>query len=199
MTPKQIERLRLKIEKVKKTLAAEKRKFGGYDDSRGLRYLPTTYYVQLADYAGGLKYTKWFSKNFPDDVGIPDFLFEWTILLYKAGQIKQAGQKAFQTFCSNNYVIDKFLERPIVPIDMWEGTNLENESFLQYFQYNHQQPELKDFAEWLQSFLSTDDFTRAASQFVELRKALDKEDNIEKRSDLVKQISRLEKGDIFLA
>jgi hypothetical protein len=69
MTLKQIERLRLKIEKVKKTLANEKRKFGGYDDSRGLRYLPTLYFVQLADYTGGLKYTKWFSKNFPDDMG----------------------------------------------------------------------------------------------------------------------------------
>jgi len=33
MTPKQIERIRPKIKKVRSTLVAEKRKFGAYDDS----------------------------------------------------------------------------------------------------------------------------------------------------------------------
>ena len=76
MTPKQIERLKKKISSVKRTLSAEKRKIGCYDDSRGLRYIPTKYYIQLADYNGGLAYTKWFDKNFPDDSGFPTFLFE---------------------------------------------------------------------------------------------------------------------------
>jgi hypothetical protein len=66
MTPKQADRLRQQIAAIRRTLAAEK-KFGGYDDSRGLRYLPTRYYVQLTDFAGGLSYTRWFAKNFPDD------------------------------------------------------------------------------------------------------------------------------------
>lgn len=195
MTPKQTERLRLKISNVKKALAGEKRKFGGYDDSRGLRYLPTRYFVQLADYAGGLTYTKWFSKNFPDDSGFPDFLFEWTIILYKAGQISPAKQKAFETYCSNIYVFDKFLDRPIMYIDKWETSNLEGPSFLEYFQYNHQQPGLQDFAEWLQAFLLTTDFIQKANQFVELSKALSNEDDIGKRSYLVRQIARL-KGEI---
>ncbi|WP_157486675.1 hypothetical protein [Dyadobacter alkalitolerans] len=63
--------------------------------------------------------------------------------------------------------------------------NLENPSFLEYFQYNYQQPGLEDFASWLRSFLSTDEFTQAASRFVELSKALHNEDDIEKRSYLV--------------
>jgi hypothetical protein len=41
MTPKQIEILKKKIADIRRTLAAEKRKFGVYDDSGGLRYLPT--------------------------------------------------------------------------------------------------------------------------------------------------------------
>lgn len=62
MTPKQTQRLSKKIADIKRALAAEKRRFGGYDDSRGLRYLPTRYYIQLADYKGGLSYTRWFAK-----------------------------------------------------------------------------------------------------------------------------------------
>jgi hypothetical protein len=76
MTPYQKQRLELKIKKIRNILAAEKRKFVGYDDSRGLRYLPTSIYIKLQDYKGGLVYTRWFAKNFPDDAGFPDFLFE---------------------------------------------------------------------------------------------------------------------------
>lgn len=76
MTAKQIEKLQNKIADIKQALATEKRKFGGYDDSRGLRYLPTKYFIQLGDFLGGQAYTTWFDKNFSDDVGFPDFLFE---------------------------------------------------------------------------------------------------------------------------
>lgn len=117
MTPKQIERLRTKIFNIKQTLAAEKRKFGWYDDSRGLRYLPIRYFIQLGDYQGGLTYLKWFNKNFPDESGFPDFLFEWTITLFKCGKSKETAKKAFETFCRNTYLFDKFFGRPITPVD----------------------------------------------------------------------------------
>jgi hypothetical protein len=152
--------LKKKIAAVKRALAAEKKKFGGYDDSRGLRWLPTKYYVQMEDYSGGLAYTKWFSKNFPDDVGFPDFLFEWTIILYQNGKLLAAGQKAFQTFCANTYLFDKFFGRSITPIDKWEGSNLEAASFTDYFNYSNKQKELEDFATWLSTFMSTERFMR---------------------------------------
>ncbi|RZJ89728.1 MAG: hypothetical protein EOO60_09705, partial [Hymenobacter sp.] len=109
MTPKQAARLRQQITAIRRTLAAEKKKFGGYDDSRGLRYLPTRYYVQLADFAGGLTYTRWFAKNFPDDAGFPDFLFEWTFILFERGKLPQAEQQAFATFCADRQLFDHLL------------------------------------------------------------------------------------------
>lgn len=104
MIPKQALRLERKIADIKRTLAAEKRKYGGYNDSRGLRYLPTRYYHQLGDYKGGLANTRWFARAFPDDVGFPDFLFEWTVILFKADKFLEAQGKAWQTFCANTYV-----------------------------------------------------------------------------------------------
>jgi hypothetical protein len=101
VTPKQIERVKTKIADIKRILAAEKKKFGGYDDSRGLRYLPTKYFIQLGDFGGGLTYLKWFDKNFPGDSGFPEFLFERTIILFKTGKTKDAAQNAFRTFCAN--------------------------------------------------------------------------------------------------
>ncbi|CAN5446966.1 hypothetical protein BH09BAC4_BH09BAC4_01530 [soil metagenome] len=49
MTPKQVQRLLKKITDIKRALAAEKRKYDGYDDSRGLHYLHTCHYLQLSD------------------------------------------------------------------------------------------------------------------------------------------------------
>ncbi len=57
--------------------------FGAFDDSRGLKYLTLEYYIKIQDYNGGLNYTRWFQRNFPDDIGFPEFLFEWTNLQYR--------------------------------------------------------------------------------------------------------------------
>ena len=53
MAPKQIEKIQNKIAKIKRALAADKRQWGCYDDSRGLRYLPPALYLKLQDYRGG--------------------------------------------------------------------------------------------------------------------------------------------------
>ena len=194
MTPKQIERLKKKIADIKRSLAAEKRKFGCYDDGRGLRYLPTKYLIQLTDYSGGLTYTKWFDKNFPDDRGFPDFLFEWAIILFKCGKIKEAEKKAFQTFCSNTYLFDKYFGRQIIPIDKWEGSNLEIPAFTKYLDYSSDQKELADFTQWLDTLISTQSFTNKSNKYIEIQKRLKTEGDRETRQYLVKAANQLEQS-----
>lgn len=195
MTPKQIERLQTKISNIKRTLAAEKRKFGCYDDSRGLRYLPTKYFIQLQDYKGGLTYLRWFSKNFPDDGGFPDFLFEWTIILFKCGKTREAAKKAFETFCSNTYLFDKFFGRPITPVDKWEGSNLQVPGFTDYLDYSCEQEELSDFSDWLDRLISTDDFKSRCDKYIDIQKQLKRENDRERRYYLLMQARQLEEAE----
>lgn len=195
MTPRQTARLQEKIKQIKAALAADKKRWGGfYDDSRGLRYLPPRYYLQLGDYAGGLRYVKWFHKNFEDDCGFPDFLFEWTVILFKTGKLKDAAQKAFQTYCRNTYLFDKFFARPIVPIEKGEYSNLEIPSYVNYFTYSHLQPDLADFSEWLQALISSEKFISASAQFVEIQKRLKTEEVGAVRSFLVDQGLMMERS-----
>jgi hypothetical protein len=194
MTPKQIDRLKKKIARIKGELAAEKRKFGGYHDGGGLRYIPTEYYVRLSDFSGGLRYTRWFAKNFPDDCGDPNFLFEWTIILFQKGKIREAEKKAFQTFCSNTYLFDKFFGRPIRPFTKWEGSNLQNPSFVAFFPYSTQQIELSDFSRWLESYLSSEKFVIFSSQFIEINERLKTEQDLETRLYLLRQSNLLEES-----
>lgn len=194
MTPKQAERIVNKIQKIKAALAADKKQWGGfYHDGQGLRYLPPRLYIQLSDYTGGLRYLNWFTKNFPDDSGFPDFLFEWTIILYKTRRPKEAEKKAFETFTSNTYLFDKFFERPITPIEKWEGSNLDKASFAaDYFDYSYKQPHLTDFAEWLDTFTRGEKFQALSAKFIELRIQLKTEGDYHKRSQLGDQARALE-------
>lgn len=194
MTPKQIERLKKKIADIKRALAAEKRRFGCYDDSRGLRYLPTGYFIQLGDFAGGLAYLKWFNKNFPDDSGFPEFLFESTLLLFKAGRLKEAAGAAFRTFCANPYWIDAFFGRPLIPLDMWHSSNVTTVEYTQALAYSSLQADLGDFTEWLSDLTLTDDFMRRSTRYIEIYHQLKTETDKEIRRSLVEEAFQLEQS-----
>lgn len=167
MTPNQVEIIKKKIKRIKLTLSAEKRKHGDFDDSRGLRYVPPHYYIQIGDMKGALNYFKWYSLNFPDDLHFPDFLFEWIIVLFKNGKMKEAEQKVIETFYQNTYLFDKFFNRPIQPIAKKEMGNWQIPAFTECLPYNCRQTELADFSEWLEKLLQTDKIQTLFSQYIE--------------------------------
>jgi tetratricopeptide (TPR) repeat protein len=194
MTPKQEEGIRNKIKRIKAALAADKRRWGDFHhDGQGLRYAPPRLYVQLNDYSGGLKYLKWFDKYFPDDIGYPDFLFEWTVILFKTGRLKEAERKAFQAFTRNTYLFDKFFGRPINKIDKWEGSNLEVAEFAtKYFHYSCNQDNLSDFADWLDNLIHTESFLAITNKYLEIYKRMKNERDVETRRNLGRQAEQLE-------
>lgn len=177
-------------------LAADKKRWGGYyDDSGGLRYACPKLYIQLGDFSGGLRYMNWFQKNFPDDSGYPHFLFEWTIILFKTGRFKEAEKKAFKTFYNNTYLFDKFFNKEIIPIDKWEVSNLEGVEFANSaFTYRHTQSNLTDFTAWLDHFVKSEKFIAYSTKFIEIRKQLNKEENIEARRSLIDQVQQLKEA-----
>lgn len=191
MTPKQVERIRKKIASIRQTLAAERRKFGWYDDGRGLRYLLPELYLKLGDYKGGLTYLKWFEKNFPDDSGYPPFLFEWVIILFKNGKLAEAQQKAFKTFCANTYLFDAFFANPIIALPVKHWSNWEEPSVAEALQYSSAKPELSDFSEWLLALISTEKFIALKNQYLSIQEQLTTETDFEKRRELSQQKRQL--------
>lgn len=186
MTKKQQKRLEAKIKRIRGALTNEKRMIGCYDDSRGIRYLPTELYLKLQDYKGGLVYLRWFTKNFPDDAGFPDFLFEWTIILFKCGKITEAERKATETFFRNTYIFDKFFGRPIIPIDKSEYSNIDIPEYTDYFKYSANQQELADFAKWLMEFEQSEKFKSVVERFIKAQIRLKTEKDPEMRHYLVR-------------
>lgn len=188
MTLKQADRLRQQLTAIRRTLAAEKRQFGGYDDSRGLRYLPTRYYVQLADFAGGLTYLRWFWRNFPTDVGFADFLFEATIILVKQGKLAEASRQAMATYRADRQLLARFLGAPAPPAEAWENPPLAAEAYARYFATLGSPASLQDVTAWVGELTSSAAFVASAQQFGELRRQLHGEPDEEKRGYLLAQL-----------
>ena len=142
------------IKKIKPALAADKKRSGGfYNDGQGLRYAPPRLYIQLNDFTAGLRYMNWFEKNFPEDCGYTEFLFEWAIILFKRGRIKEAEKKVFQTFTSNIYVLHTFFGDPIYKIEKLKRLDIEDSEYpIKHFSYSSTQENIIDFAAKLFSF-----------------------------------------------
>jgi len=191
MTEKQAQRLKDKITKIKRALAADKRRWGGYyDDSRGLRYLPPELYLKLRDYKGALRYFKWFEKNFSDDVGFPVFLLEWAIALFKTGNTTLAENKVLKTFMSNFYLLDKFLDREIIDKGISELSSWQFNS-LSDLPYSKNQIELSDFSVWLEQFMETEKFGKLSREVIDIERKLATEPAGPKRTALVARLSGL--------
>ncbi|MGB3229151.1 MAG: hypothetical protein WBB02_14350 [Saprospiraceae bacterium] len=192
MTEKQIERVRNKIDKYKKALAADKKLWGGfYHDGQGIRYVIPEQFLKIKDYKGCLRYFNWFEKNFPDDSCYPIFLFEWTFTLFKCDKLVDAEKKAHRTFFSNTYLFDKFLAKEPLHLNKNESSNWELESLVQYFSYTNKETEFSDFGDWVETILQSRIFLDKANEFVELERQLKIEPVGKRRTEIVNRLSRL--------
>jgi hypothetical protein len=193
ITAKQQEKSILKIKQLKAALARDKKFWGGqYHDGYGYRYALPKLYIQLGDYTGGMRYLNWFNKNFPDDAGYPDFLFECSIILFMKGNKRAAEKKVFETFMKNTYLFDRFFEKPITKIDKWEGSNLETAEFAFHdMHYHHKQNNLKAFADWLHEIIHTDRFINFSKEYISIKIKFQHESDTEKRMLLMNEIKCL--------
>ena len=192
MTEKEIERVRIKIEKYKKALSADKKYWGGeYHDGQGIRYIIPEQFIKIKDYKGGLKYLNWFDKNFPDDSGYPIFLFERTFILFKCKKLEEAEMQAHRTFFSNTYIFDKFLGKELLQFDKNETSSWEYESMVGEFPYQAEESEFKEFAIWLEIVLKSRNFLDKANKFIEIEQILKDEPVGKRRSKLINQLSKL--------
>jgi hypothetical protein len=188
MTPKQVERVKNKIKKIKAVLSADKKYWGGhYHDGQGLRYIPPQLYIQIDDFSGGLRYFNWFDKNFSDDSCYPDFLYEWTIILFKTGRLKEAEKKAFQLFCSDKVLFNKIVGQ--------DNSTISDEEFVgSYINELKNKESLSEFKTWLNKLVTTEKFILLCNKYVDIKKRLKTEQDEETEEYLRKQLEQLENG-----
>jgi len=185
MTEKQIERIRTKITRVKRALADDKKRWGGYyDDSGGIRYMAPSLYLKIRDFRGAINYFRWFDKNFPDDSCYGEFLLEWSLTLFMLGKVEDARQKIIDAYFGDTRVLNKFLGREVTMVDETIDSYERSWSAVQVLGYSAEEKDWADFAIWLNGILTSEPFLSLSTEFLEIQLQLQTESDPAKRSNL---------------
>jgi hypothetical protein len=170
MTPAQITRIQTKIIQLRKILAAERARFGGYDDSSGRRYTILNFYVSIADYKDSPVYLRWFFKNFPDDASFHFFWVEACMTYFYNNKLEQARSMAFKAFVANPYLWEVFFMgiatevEGIKPSSNWEGLELSLQ-----LPYRANQEQHVDFSSWLEDCLAESKMLELIQTYFDLK------------------------------
>lgn len=193
MTEKQIEKIKKKIRSYRALLSAEKRKFGGYDDSRGTRYVIAEFYIRIKDFKGAQRYYNWFAREFDQDVGFPDFNLFWAMTLYENKKITEAIRKVYKTVFSNTYLLDLICDKNPQSIDKSETWGAESLSYAKQIEDECKKIITPGFKNWVCEVIETDDFKNNMNRFISLQKLIKDENPGKQRNALLNASGTLEK------
>ena len=106
--------------------------------------------------------------------------------------MKEAEKMVFKAFCSNTYIFDKFFDKPIMPIDKYESSNIDIPQYaIESFNYSFKQANLMDFAEWLKQFIETGKFILLSQKYIDIYRQLNLEHDSQTRRNLIEQAEEL--------
>jgi hypothetical protein len=194
LTPAQIARIQKKIDRIKKSIASEKVRFGCYDDSRGLRYEPPFLYMQIMDLTGGLRYYNWFMKNFPDDCGSPIMYISWTALFFFRNELPQARRLFKRAVFSNIYLIPVLLGKTIELYDTGKSLNYDNSEWVKEIDFSDFQFLTAEFCQWLETEYYCDTMQQLIRRYAMISKELDTMPVGDNRSALVTELFKMKSG-----
>jgi hypothetical protein len=135
--------------------------------------------------------TDTFNRTFSDDSGYPIFLFEWALILFKTGRLKETEKKIFIIFDANHYLLDKFLGRDLIPLGTKEFSNLDELEYADFQEYSHADPEFADFAEWLEHFVNSHRFIDFRNEVIRIGEKLAENPTGQERSRLLDRKRKL--------
>lgn len=187
MTEKQIQKIKTQIKSFRAKLSAEKRKYGWYDDSRGLRFIIPDLYLQIADYKGALRYFNWFEKEIKATSGFPDFNLAWTIALFKNKKLELAEKKLYTTAFSNTYFVDLIIGNTPMKVNKPELISYEKLEFLHEIEKYWKRMLTPDFVEWVDEIAGRDEFRENIAKYIEFSVLLSETKDIEERRKVIER------------
>ena len=92
---------------------------------------------------------------------------------------------ALKTFFANTYLLDYFLGKETLNLQITEHSNWENSALVENLNYEENDEVLQDFIKWLSEFVISEKFYLYANEFIEIERRLKTEPVGITRSQLV--------------
>ena len=188
-------KIKATITRYRRILNIEWKEHHFISDGSGIRYLIGPLYLRIDDTKGAMAHYQWFEKMFDDDSGEPFHRMGWTLTLHRHGDDPGAERMLLITMLTNLYLFPiLFGEDPPV-VDGWQGSNWEE------LEYITGAPEwmLKLWSseeiEWAKGMYYSDQAVKIRDRYITINQFLELERPGDKRSALVMESSKLERGD----
>jgi hypothetical protein len=188
-------KIKATITRYRRILNIEWKEHHFISDGAGIRYLIGPLYLQIDDTKGAMAHYHWFEKMFDDDSGEPFHRMGWTLTLHRNGSGQDAERMLLIAMLTNLYLFPVlFGENPPI-LDGWHGSNWEE------LEYITDAPEwmltlwTEDELEWAKGIYYSDQAVRIRDRYITISQFLELERPGKKRSALVDEVSKLERGD----
>jgi len=189
------------MQKIKATIARYRRALNKewkdhqfIGDGAGKRYMIGPLYLQIDDTKGAMAHYHWFEKMFDDDSGEPFHRMGWTLTLHRNGSGQDAERMLLITMLTNLYLFPfLFGEDPEE-----EGRYGSNRTELAYIT---EAPKwmlnlwTEEELEWAKGIYYGEQAVKIRDRYITINQFLELERPGEKRSELVMEVSKLERGD----
>ena len=152
-------------------------------------------YLRIDDTKGAMAHYQWFEKMFGDDSGEPLHRMGWTLTLHRSGFDHGAERMLLIAMLKNLYLFPVLFGEDPPKVDGWQGSNWED------IEYITDAPKwmlnlwTDDELEWAKSIYYCDQAVKIRERYITINQFLELERPGEKRSELVEESMKLERGD----
>ena len=164
-------------------------------DGAGIRFMIGPLYLRIDDTKGAMAHYQWFEKMFDDDSGEPFHRMGWTLSLHRHGDDPGAERMLLIAMLTNLYLFPLlFGDDP----EIEEGRYGSNRTELAYIT---EAPKwmlnlwTEEELRWARDLYYGDQAVKIRERYVTIHQFLELERPGKKRSALVDEVSKLERGD----
>jgi hypothetical protein len=193
MTEKQIQKIQNRIKAYRAILTTEKRRFGGYMDSGGIRYVIPELYFTIQDYKGALTYFRWFAKAFSDDIGFPAFNLLRAATLFENNKIPESLGKIYETAFSNTYLLELIAGKNPAIIDKSELIGFENLDYAKQIYKGCIELITLEFQIYLTGLVESKEYNENLTRYISLQKLIKDEPVGQMRNQLINESNKFER------
>ena len=189
-------------QKIKATIARYKRSMNKewkdhhfISDGAGKRYMIGPLYLRIDDTKGAMAHYQWFEKMFDDDSGEPFHRMGWALTLYRSGDEAGAVRMLLNAMLQNLYLFPILFGENPETYEVGFGSNWTE------IEYITEAPKwmltlwTDDELKWAKGIYFGHQAVRIRERYITIHEFLELERPGEKRSALVAESSKLERGD----
>ena len=188
-------KIKLTIARYRRALNKEWKDHHFISDGAGKRFMIGPLYLRIDDTKGAMAHYKWFEKMFSDDSGEPFHRMGWTLTLHRSGFDHGAERMLLIAMLTNLYLFPLLFDEKPESYECGFGSNWTELDYITGAPEWMLKLWSSEEIEWAKGMYYSDQAVKIRERYITIHQFLELERPGKKRSELVMEVSKLERGD----